>query len=84
MSRKTNGSGTPSRSKKAAASIQAPAAQSVSEVPQSAQAINLDEEIRRRAYELYLERGGATGDQHQDWLTAEREILARHKQRYSV
>ncbi len=84
MSRKTNGNGFPSRRKKAAASIQAPAAQYVPEVPQSAQPINLDEEIRRRAYELYLERGGGAGDQHQDWLTAEREVLARHQQRFSV
>ena len=84
MSRKTNGNGAPNRRKKAAASIQALAAQYVPEVPQNAQTINLDEEIRRRAYELYLERGGAPGDQHQDWLTAEREILARRQQGYSV
>jgi Protein of unknown function (DUF2934) len=41
---------------------------------------NLEEEIRHRAYDLYLERranGGDAGDPHQDWLTAEREILSR-------
>ena len=45
---------------------------------------NLEEEIRRRAYDLYLERrsnGGDAGDQHQDWLTAEREILSRRNSR---
>lgn len=39
---------------------------------------NLDEEIRHRAYELYLERNGAAGDPSWDWLTAEREVRARH------
>jgi Protein of unknown function (DUF2934) len=39
---------------------------------------NLDEEIRRRAYELYLERNGAAGDPNRDWFIAEREVRARH------
>jgi hypothetical protein len=45
---------------------------------------NLEEEIRHRAYDLYLERranGGNAGDPHQDWLTAEREILSRRNSR---
>jgi hypothetical protein len=41
---------------------------------------NLEEAIRRRAYELYLERrataGGEIGDENQDWLIAEREVLS--------
>lgn len=44
--------------------------------------VNLEEEIRRRAYELYLQRrataGGDQGNQHQDWLIAEHEIRARY------
>lgn len=40
--------------------------------------VNLDEEIRRRAYELYLERKGAAGDPTRDWVIAEREVRARH------
>ena len=32
-------------------------------------------EIRARAYELYLSRGGADGDAEADWLAAERQIL---------
>ncbi len=36
--------------------------------------------IEKRAYELYLERGGAHGDDQGDWYRAEREIL----QKYSV
>src|SRR5882762_91031 len=52
--------------------------------PSNVVPINLEEEIRRRAYELYLERrataGGETGngDENQDWLIAEREIRSRH------
>jgi Protein of unknown function (DUF2934) len=45
---------------------------------------NLEEEIRHRAYELYLERranGGDAGSPHHDWLTAEREILSRRNSR---
>jgi len=41
---------------------------------------NLEEEIRHRAYELYLERranGGDAGSPYQDWLAAEREIHSR-------
>jgi len=52
--------------------------------PSNVVPINLEEEIRRRAYELYLERrataGGedGNGDENQDWLIAEREIRSRH------
>ena len=35
---------------------------------------SVEEAIRRRAYELYLERGGAHGSAMDDWLQAEREI----------
>ena len=33
-----------------------------------------DAEIRRRAYEIYLERGEQTGRELEDWLQAEREL----------
>jgi hypothetical protein len=39
---------------------------------------NIDEEIRRRAYELYLERGMTPGDPGQDWLVAEQQVRAHH------
>ena len=32
------------------------------------------EEIRRRAYEIYLERNADAGDELDDWLRAEREL----------
>lgn len=36
-------------------------------------------EIRRRAYEIYVERGGPDGFDLDDWLQAERELSANHK-----
>ena len=42
--------------------------------------INLDEEIRRRAYEIFQQRGNAPGNEHEDWVVAEREVLARYQQ----
>jgi hypothetical protein len=56
-------------------------------VPVDLASANIEEQIRLRAYELYLQRrataGGATGDQNQDWLVAEREVRSGqggHKQ----
>jgi hypothetical protein len=37
-------------------------------------------EIRMRAYELYEQRGCTPGQEAEDWLAAEREVLARHSQ----
>jgi|ERR1700690_4392593 len=49
-----------------------------------ASAVNLDEEIRRRAYELFLERQGVAGDPTADWFVAEREVRARHEGKESA
>ncbi|MGA9306357.1 MAG: DUF2934 domain-containing protein [Candidatus Sulfotelmatobacter sp.] len=46
--------------------------------------INLEDEIRRRAYELYQQRGNASGSEAEDWLTAEREIKQRYRQQQSA
>ena len=32
--------------------------------------------VEQRAYELYLSRGGAHGSDWEDWLAAERELIA--------
>ncbi len=32
------------------------------------------EQIRARAYEIFLRRNGGPGDAHDDWLQAEREL----------
>jgi hypothetical protein len=42
--------------------------------------INLDDEIRRRAYEIYEQRGAGSGSEAEDWLTAEREVRRRYRQ----
>jgi DUF2934 family protein len=42
--------------------------------------INLEEEIRRRAYELSEQRGFVPGHENEDWLNAEREIMTRYNQ----
>ena len=36
-----------------------------------------DEQIRARAYEMYLERGGDHGLDFDDWVRAERELKRR-------
>jgi hypothetical protein len=41
---------------------------------------SIEDEIRRRAYEIYQQRarnGQHAGDQNQDWLIAEREVRSR-------
>jgi hypothetical protein len=40
-----------------------------------------EEEIRRRAYEIYEARGGAPGSDVDDWCAAEREIRGSRGQR---
>lgn len=93
MARKTTGTGS-TRSKKTVGSVQPATVQGASEVPKNGNStnvipfsvpVNVEEEIRRRAYELYLERratagdtnGNGNGNENQDWLIAEREILSR-------
>ncbi len=39
----------------------------------------LYEEIRKRAYELYTERGGHHGSHEADWHRAETEVRAKYK-----
>lgn len=80
MPRKTNGNTAPSRKKKAVVSVMPAAVPTVEEVRKTVQDARLEDEIRRRAYEIYLERNGSPGDEHQDWLIAEREVRARHQQ----
>jgi hypothetical protein len=41
---------------------------------------SLEEEIRRRAYELYEQRGASSGGETDDWLVAEREIRERYQE----
>jgi len=46
--------------------------------------IKLEDEIRRRAYELYVQRGSTPGSEAEDWLTAEREVRQRYQKQQSA
>ncbi len=91
MARKTTGNGISNRSRKSGVPISPAAVQAALEVREDGKPanevpvgvpVNLEEEIRQRAYELYLQRAAAAsngnGDENQDWLIAEREIRSRH------
>jgi len=42
--------------------------------------INVEEEVRRRAYELSEQRGFVPGHESDDWFVAEKEVMARYRQ----
>jgi Protein of unknown function (DUF2934) len=42
----------------------------------------LEERIRQRAYELYVQRGNESGSEFEDWLQAEEEIQAAEEQKF--
>jgi hypothetical protein len=46
--------------------------------------IDLEGQIRQRAYELYEERGRTPGQEREDWFRAEREVLARTNHQQSA
>ena len=95
MARKTTGISAP-RGKKTGASVPPTTIEVAPAVPKNGKAVShrmanaapcdLEEEIRRRAYELYLERrataGAGNGDENQDWFVAEREIRSRQDQEH--
>jgi hypothetical protein len=39
----------------------------------------VEEKVRARAYELYLQRGGKGGSPEQDWLRAKEEICGQQR-----
>jgi hypothetical protein len=44
--------------------------------PVTTSSVDMEARIRERAYQLYQERGSTPGFENEDWLKAEREILA--------
>jgi hypothetical protein len=42
--------------------------------------LSFEERIRRRAYELYVQRGNQSGSEFDDWLQAEEEMLQAQEQ----
>jgi hypothetical protein len=39
----------------------------------------LQESVKQKAYELYLQRGGVQGNAQEDWFRAEQEVLKQIK-----
>lgn len=54
------------------------------DVKQTSFTVDLESEIRRRAYELYEQRGCTPGQENEDWLVAEREVLSRYNHQQSA
>ncbi len=81
MARKYTEKGASNHSKNTAVSTPTLGTQVAAEVRRKLVSINVEDEIRRRAYEIYAERGYTPGDEHEDWLVAEREIRARYAHR---
>jgi len=46
--------------------------------PQTASGAPTREEIELCAYQIYVERGGAHGQDVEDWLQAERELVEKY------
>jgi hypothetical protein len=44
-------------------------------------ALPLEEQIRLRAHQLYIERGNESGSEMDDWLQAEEELSAAQEER---
>lgn len=44
--------------------------------------IDLENQIRQRAYEIYEERGRTPGHEQEDWIQAEREVYARNESQF--
>jgi hypothetical protein len=49
------------------------------EFAHASQASPVEEKVRARAYELYLQRGGKGGSPEQDWLRAKEEICGQQR-----
>lgn len=60
-----------------------PAKRPVSVLKPKEDLARLEEEIRRRAYQLFEERGRQHGHDQQDWLRAETEVRTRYGVRAS-
>ena len=46
--------------------------------------IKMEDEVRRRAYEIFVERGSRPGSEAEDWLTAEREVRQRYQKQHTA
>ena len=46
--------------------------------PETVSGVPTGEEIELRAYQIYVERDGAHGQDVEDWLQAERELVEKY------
>jgi hypothetical protein len=76
---KTSGNGS-TRKKQVAATL----AVNPAETQKTSPPTDLEVEIRRRAYELYEQRGYTPGHENEDWLVAEQEVRARFDHQQSA
>lgn len=74
MAPKSSGNGT--RKTRKVASVQPPVTAATLHEKKNGDSAGLEELIRQRAYELYLQRGGRPGGELEDWKVAEQEVLA--------
>jgi hypothetical protein len=51
---------------------------SLTEKPRIARSHATQHEIALRAYHIYLERGGAPGNELEDWIEAERQLVGEN------
>ena len=65
----------PKATRQPKASVVAPSKSSSDKLTMMANAVPSDGKIRERAYELYESRGRGPGQDEQDWLRAEKELL---------
>ena len=74
--------GKPTRSNSAANTAKPVNGEAASQTPQTMRSGNLDEAVRIRAYQLYVERGFQDGFAQEDWLRAEAELNSSPERRH--
>ena len=73
--KKTSDSSAPKRASRAK---QAPVAQPAAHLDTISAKTTTEEQIRLRAYDLFLQRGGFWGTPDRDWFQAEAEMRGHH------
>jgi Protein of unknown function (DUF2934) len=67
----------PARSRRSTSTADAPPPETFGAETDAAAHEPTEDDIRHRAYERYLERGGEHGMDFEDWLAAERDLRSR-------
>lgn len=78
--KREDGSATPRTTRRRTSAVteaKPPASAGAPSLPATETPFNAEEEIRRRAYELYEQEGRQDGRDREHWLRAEAEVLGR-------